>query len=151
MAWYVLSKKVPVIGERDHSFISIQRKKIVPLPWKRGGGKWVIGRVVVSAWLRNSQRDRQIDRERDRERTKMSPASLLDWSEPRQQWRYPKGMTVATRIHNSQTIKMQSRIDLNDKEADTAYKKICKFLRRLKSNKCESKYNIFLPSFHIYF
>jgi hypothetical protein len=81
----------------------------------------------------------------------MAPASLLDWSEPRQQWRYPKRMTVMAKIHNSQTIKMQSTIDLNEKEADTAYKKICKFLKRLKSKKCESIYNFFFPSLKIYF
>lgn len=35
------------------------------------------------------------------------------------------------------SMKTQSTIELNDKEADTAYKKICKFLRRIKSKKCE--------------
>ncbi|XP_016843507.1 glycogen synthase kinase-3 beta isoform X3 [Nasonia vitripennis] len=67
----------------------------------------------------------------------MAPASVLDWSEPRQQWRYPKGNNTRMR----QQVKTQSTIELNEKEADTAYKKICKFLRRLKSKKCGAMYN----------
>lgn len=65
-----------------------------------------------------------------REEAKMAPASVLDWTEPRQQWRYPKARPELV-------VKTQSTIELSDKEADTAYKKICKFLRRLRSKKCE--------------
>lgn len=71
----------------------------------------------------------------------MAPASVLDWSEPRQQWRYPKASA------RTEPVKTQSTVELNDKEADTAYKKICKFLKRLKSKKCETllDYSFFLP------
>ena len=70
----------------------------------------------------------------------MAPASVLDWSEPRQQqqqqWRGYGSKNCGTTAR-PQPVKTQSTIELSDKEADTAYKKICKFLRRLKSKKCE--------------
>ena len=65
---------------------------------------------------------------------KMAPASTLDWSEPCQQWRYPK---IGTSGQKFETCKSKSTVDLGNKEADTAYKKICNFLRKLRSKKRE--------------
>ncbi|XP_015594085.1 glycogen synthase kinase-3 beta-like isoform X2 [Cephus cinctus] len=63
----------------------------------------------------------------------MAPANTLDWSEPCQQWRYPKLCSSGQR---HERIKSRSTMDLGSKEvADTAYKKICKFLRSLGSKK----------------
>ncbi|XP_058803713.1 glycogen synthase kinase-3 beta-like isoform X2 [Phymastichus coffea] len=68
----------------------------------------------------------------------MAPASVLDWSEPRQTWRYPKGSSAKA---TERAVQTQSSVELSDKQADTAYKKICKFLRRLKSKRCGATYN----------
>ncbi|XP_051169545.1 glycogen synthase kinase-3 beta isoform X1 [Leptopilina boulardi] len=62
----------------------------------------------------------------------MAPASTLNFSEPCQQWRYPKIGNSGPKLETSRS---KSTIDLKNKEADTAYKKICKFIRRLKSKK----------------
>lgn len=80
----------------------------------------------------------------------MAPASVLDWSEPRQNWRCPR-VTINNNSSNSddkenKVLQTQSTVELNDKQVDTAYKRICKFLRRLGSSKkskreCDRKQN----------
>ncbi|KAG5308412.1 GSK3B synthase, partial [Acromyrmex insinuator] len=62
----------------------------------------------------------------------MAPANNLDWSEPCQQWRYPKFYPTAAGQKNERP---KSAVELGGKEANTAYKKFCKFLRRLSSKK----------------
>lgn len=61
----------------------------------------------------------------------MAPAVTLDWSEPRQHWRYPKFCPSGQQKHE----RAKSAMELSSKEANTAYKKFCKFLRRLSSKK----------------
>ncbi|KAG7197366.1 hypothetical protein KM043_018473 [Ampulex compressa] len=56
----------------------------------------------------------------------MAPATTLDWSEPCQQWRYPKFCPPGQKYE-----KAKSAVELSSKEANSAYKKLCKFLRRL--------------------
>ncbi|KAK1134663.1 hypothetical protein K0M31_007443 [Melipona bicolor] len=60
----------------------------------------------------------------------MAPAATLDWSEPCQHWRYPKFCPSGQQKHE----RAKSAMELSSKEA-TAYKKFCKFLRRLKHKK----------------
>ena len=63
----------------------------------------------------------------------MAPANTLDWAEPCQQWRYPKLNSGPKQgIPRSNTV-----VGPDDKEATSGYKKICKFLKRLKSTKRE--------------
>lgn len=61
----------------------------------------------------------------------MAPAATLDWSEPCQHWRYPKFCPSGQQKHE----RAKSAMELSSKEANTAYKKFCKFLRRLKHKK----------------
>ncbi|XP_043251639.1 glycogen synthase kinase-3 beta-like isoform X4 [Colletes gigas] len=61
----------------------------------------------------------------------MAPATALDWSEPRQHWRYPKFCPSGQEKHE----RAKSAMELSSKEANTAYKKFCKFLRRLGNKK----------------
>ncbi|XP_017765654.1 PREDICTED: glycogen synthase kinase-3 beta-like isoform X3 [Eufriesea mexicana] len=61
----------------------------------------------------------------------MAPAATLDWSEPCQHWRYPKFCPAGQQKHE----RAKSAMELSSKEANTAYKKFCKFLRRLKNKK----------------
>ncbi|XP_012140031.1 glycogen synthase kinase-3 beta isoform X2 [Megachile rotundata] len=61
----------------------------------------------------------------------MAPAVTLDWSEPRQHWRYPKLCPAGQQKHE----RAKSAMELSSKEANTAYKKFCKFVRRLRSKK----------------
>ena len=61
----------------------------------------------------------------------MAPAATLDWSEPCQHWRYPKFCPSGQQKHE----RAKSAMELSSKEANTAYKKFCKFLRRLKNRK----------------
>lgn len=61
----------------------------------------------------------------------MAPAATLDWSEPCQHWRYPKFCPAGQPKHE----RAKSAMELSSKEANTAYKKFCKFLRRLKNKK----------------
>lgn len=61
----------------------------------------------------------------------MAPAAALDWSEPCQHWRYPKFCPSGQQKHE----RAKSAMELSSKEANTAYKKFCKFLRRLKNRK----------------
>ncbi|XP_076764518.1 glycogen synthase kinase-3 beta isoform X4 [Xylocopa sonorina] len=61
----------------------------------------------------------------------MAPAATLDWSEPCQHWRYPKFCPSGQQKHE----RAKSAMELSSKEANTAYKKFCKFLRRLKNKK----------------
>ncbi|XP_076282942.1 glycogen synthase kinase-3 beta isoform X4 [Lasioglossum baleicum] len=61
----------------------------------------------------------------------MAPATGLDWSEPCQHWRYPK--LCPTGQQKNERVK--SAMELSSKEANTAYKKFCKFLRRLGNRK----------------
>lgn len=65
----------------------------------------------------------------------MAPANNLDWSEPCQQWRYPKFCPTTTGQKNERP---KSAVELGGKEANTAYKKFCKFLRRLGNKKRKS-------------
>ncbi|XP_015511505.1 glycogen synthase kinase-3 beta isoform X1 [Neodiprion pinetum] len=58
----------------------------------------------------------------------MAPANTLNWSEPRQEWRYPKFCLSGQRGDKPAS---KSTLEVNEKEADSAYKKICKFLRNL--------------------
>ncbi|XP_011065078.1 PREDICTED: glycogen synthase kinase-3 beta-like isoform X4 [Acromyrmex echinatior] len=67
----------------------------------------------------------------------MAPANNLDWSEPCQQWRYPKFYPTAAGQKNERP---KSAVELGGKEANTAYKKFCKFLRRLSSKKRGAMY-----------
>ncbi|XP_071642565.1 glycogen synthase kinase-3 beta isoform X2 [Temnothorax americanus] len=67
----------------------------------------------------------------------MAPANNLDWSEPCQQWRYPKFCPTATGQKNERP---KSAVELGGKEANTAYKKFCKFLRRLSNKKRNAMY-----------
>ncbi|XP_029036576.1 glycogen synthase kinase-3 beta-like isoform X10 [Osmia bicornis bicornis] len=67
----------------------------------------------------------------------MAPAVTLDWSEPRQHWRYPKFCPSGQQKHE----RAKSAMELSSKEANTAYKKFCKFLRRLSSKKRGVMYN----------
>ncbi|KAF7379608.1 hypothetical protein HZH66_014979 [Vespula vulgaris] len=60
----------------------------------------------------------------------MAPASTLDWSEPCQQWRYPKLCPSGQRHERT-----KNGVELNGKEANGAYKKFCKFLRQLGSKR----------------
>ncbi|XP_032679959.1 glycogen synthase kinase-3 beta isoform X3 [Odontomachus brunneus] len=60
----------------------------------------------------------------------MAPANTLDWSEPCQQWRYPK---ICPTSQKSERTK--NAVELSGKEANSAYKKFCKFLRRLGNKK----------------
>ncbi|RLU23167.1 hypothetical protein DMN91_005445 [Ooceraea biroi] len=62
----------------------------------------------------------------------MAPANNLDCTEPCQQWRYPK-LCPATDSQKNERPK--SAVELSGKEANTAYKKFCKFLRRLSTKK----------------
>ncbi|KAL6438823.1 hypothetical protein ACFW04_003720 [Cataglyphis niger] len=62
----------------------------------------------------------------------MAPANNLDWSEPCQQWRYPKIFPATT---DQKSERPKSAVELSGKEANTAYKKFCKFLRRLGNRK----------------
>ncbi|XP_070169413.1 glycogen synthase kinase-3 beta isoform X1 [Polyergus mexicanus] len=62
----------------------------------------------------------------------MAPANNLDWSEPCQQWRYPKIFSATT---DEKSERPKSAVELSGKEANTAYKKFCKFLRRLGNRK----------------
>ncbi|XP_012227969.1 glycogen synthase kinase-3 beta isoform X2 [Linepithema humile] len=62
----------------------------------------------------------------------MAPASTLDYSEPCQQWRYPKICSVTA---DEKTDCPKSTVESNGKEANSAYKKFCKFLRRLSNKK----------------
>ncbi|KOC60241.1 hypothetical protein WH47_09015 [Habropoda laboriosa] len=64
----------------------------------------------------------------------MAPAVTLDWSEPCQHWRYPKFCPAGQQKHE----RAKSAMELSSKEANTAYKKFCKFLRRLKNKKRKS-------------
>ncbi|XP_076659348.1 glycogen synthase kinase-3 beta isoform X3 [Halictus rubicundus] len=61
----------------------------------------------------------------------MAPATGLDWSEPCQHWRYPK-LCPSGQQKNE---RVKSAMELSSKEANTAYKKFCKFLRRLGNRK----------------
>nr|XP_031842684.1 glycogen synthase kinase-3 beta-like isoform X4 [Nomia melanderi] len=61
----------------------------------------------------------------------MAPATALDWSEPCQHWRYPK-LCPSGQTKNE---KAKSAMELSGKEANSAYKKFCKFLRRLGNRK----------------
>ena len=88
----------------------------------------------------------------------MAPASVLNCTEPsppqtiQQQQQQNKQQNqknlkfsrgVNQKIHNSAQQVKQSTIELSDKETDSAYKKICKFLRRLKPKKsCKLLYFI---------
>lgn len=63
----------------------------------------------------------------------MAPATALDWSEPCQHWRYPK-LCPSGQAKNE---KAKSAMELSGKEANSAYKKFCKFLRRLGNKKRE--------------
>lgn len=63
----------------------------------------------------------------------MAPANTLDWSEPCQQWRYPK---ICPTSQKSERTK--NAVELSGKEANSAYKKFCKFLRRLGNKKRKS-------------
>lgn len=74
----------------------------------------------------------------------MAPASTLNFSEPCQRWRYPKLGSTVEKLDNSRS---KSTIDLKNKEADTAYKKICKFIRRLKTKKREFRVFFFFRYF----
>lgn len=65
----------------------------------------------------------------------MAPASTLDYSEPCQQWRYPKIYSVTA---DEKTDCPKSTVESNGKEANSAYKKFCKFLRRLSNKKRKS-------------
>jgi len=65
----------------------------------------------------------------------MAPSNNLDWSEPCQQWRYPKFCPTAAGQKNERP---KSAVELGGKEANTAYKKFCKFLRRLSNKKRKS-------------
>ncbi|XP_043487828.1 glycogen synthase kinase-3 beta-like isoform X3 [Polistes fuscatus] len=60
----------------------------------------------------------------------MAPASTLDWSEPCQQWRYPKLCPSGQRHERT-----KNGVELNGKEPNGAYKKFCKFLRQLGSKR----------------
>ncbi|XP_006608582.1 glycogen synthase kinase-3 beta-like isoform X14 [Apis laboriosa] len=61
----------------------------------------------------------------------MAPAATLDWSEPCQHWRYPKFCPSGQQKHE----RAKSAMELSSKEANTAYKKFYKFLRRLKNRR----------------
>ncbi|KAL0134131.1 hypothetical protein PUN28_001171 [Cardiocondyla obscurior] len=61
----------------------------------------------------------------------MAPANNLDWSEPCQQ-RRPKFCATTSVLINERP---KSAVELGGKEANTAYKKFCKFLRRLSNKK----------------
>ncbi|XP_076683295.1 glycogen synthase kinase-3 beta isoform X2 [Andrena cerasifolii] len=61
----------------------------------------------------------------------MAPATALDWSEPCQQWRYPKFCPPGQQKNE----RAKSAMELRSKDANTAYKKFCKFLRRLGNKK----------------
>ncbi|KZC13565.1 Protein kinase shaggy [Dufourea novaeangliae] len=61
----------------------------------------------------------------------MAPASTLDWSEPCQHWRYPKFCPSG----QPKNERAKSAMELSSKDANTAYKKFCKFLRRLGNKK----------------
>ncbi|XP_066583960.1 glycogen synthase kinase-3 beta-like isoform X4 [Prorops nasuta] len=62
----------------------------------------------------------------------MAPAaSTLDWSEPCQQWRYPK----VTSGQKRKPEKANSSMDLKEKEVNSTYKKLCMFLRRFSKVK----------------
>ncbi|PBC33985.1 glycogen synthase kinase-3 beta-like isoform X8 [Apis cerana] len=61
----------------------------------------------------------------------MAPAATLDWSEPCQHWRYPKFCPSGQQKHE----RAKSAMELSSKEANSAYKKFYKFLRRLKNRR----------------
>ncbi|XP_012345724.1 glycogen synthase kinase-3 beta isoform X2 [Apis florea] len=61
----------------------------------------------------------------------MAPAATLDWSEPCQHWRYPKFCPSGQQKHE----RAKSAMELSSKEANTAYKKFYKFLRRLRNRR----------------
>ncbi|XP_029157907.1 glycogen synthase kinase-3 beta-like isoform X2 [Nylanderia fulva] len=65
----------------------------------------------------------------------MAPANNLDWSEPCQQWRYPKFFSTAADQKSAERPKSAVELTMNGKETNTAYKKFCKFLRRLSNKK----------------
>ncbi|XP_026298798.1 glycogen synthase kinase-3 beta isoform X7 [Apis mellifera] len=62
----------------------------------------------------------------------MAPAATLDWSEPCQHWRYPKFCPSGQQQKHERA---KSAMELSSKEANTAYKKFYKFLRRLKNRR----------------
>jgi len=63
----------------------------------------------------------------------MAPANNLDRAaEPCRQWRYPK---LCPTIDSQKNERPKSTVELSSKEADTTYKKFCKFLRRLSTKK----------------
>ncbi|XP_026672033.1 glycogen synthase kinase-3 beta isoform X12 [Ceratina calcarata] len=61
----------------------------------------------------------------------MAPAAT-DWSEPCQHWRYPKFCPTGGQQRHERA---KSAMELSSKEANSAYKKFCKFLRRLRNKK----------------
>ncbi|XP_053973936.1 glycogen synthase kinase-3 beta-like isoform X2 [Hylaeus anthracinus] len=74
----------------------------------------------------------------------MAPVTALNWSEPRQHWRYPKFCPSGQQKHEI----AKSAMELRSKEANTAYKRFCKLLRRLgnKKRKDGSKVTIVLAT-----
>lgn len=73
----------------------------------------------------------------------MAPANALNWSEPSQEWRYPKFCPSSGR-QNSDKQTSKSTVELRcNEQPDTAYKKICKFLRNLRGTKKRKFLRIF--------